>query len=190
MEVPRLGAESESEPQLLAYTIAITQQQQLWISATSVTCTAACGNARFNPLSEARNGTWILTDISQVHNPLNHNGNSYKSLNFTEKLKPLKVLPFPSAWRLLLASSFLPQEFTHDPATHPHGFLLVFHGGPLIIKSLLLFSILFLNLLHVVYLCYREKFMLNPELLTNLKTSLGSLCCSAKVVKSKQVFCK
>ena len=62
MEVPRLGVESEL--QLLAYTAAIAMQdlscvcslhqtsQQLWI---------------LNPLSKARDPTWVLIDASQIH---------------------------------------------------------------------------------------------------------------------------
>ena len=36
----------------------------------------------FNPLSKARDQTYILTDSSRVHNPLSHNGNSSFFKNF------------------------------------------------------------------------------------------------------------
>jgi len=64
MEVPRLGV--ESEPHLPAYPTAIATPDpsccswQHWI---------------LNPLIEARDGTHILMDTSQVLNPLSHNGN-------------------------------------------------------------------------------------------------------------------
>ena len=71
MEVPRL--EVELELQLPAYTTAMAtwdlnqvfelhlNSRQRWI---------------LNPLNEARDGTRILMDTSQVHNPLSHKGNS------------------------------------------------------------------------------------------------------------------
>ena len=54
----------------------LTPQPQQWqIQAMSSTYTAAHGNAgSFNPLSDARDQTCILMDISQVLNPLSHNG--------------------------------------------------------------------------------------------------------------------
>ena len=74
MEVPGLGSQSElQDTTASAYTTATARLDpscicdlphslwQLWI---------------FNPLSEARDQTCILTDTSQVLNPLNHNRNS------------------------------------------------------------------------------------------------------------------
>ena len=73
MEVLRLGVKSEL--QLLAYATA-TATSTL-DQAASATYTTAHGSASsFNPLSEARDGTCILMDTSQVLNPLSHNGNS------------------------------------------------------------------------------------------------------------------
>ena len=64
MEVPRLGIELEL--QLPAYTTAMLD----------LTYAAACDNAgSLNPLREARDQTRILTDTSQVLNPLSHSGN-------------------------------------------------------------------------------------------------------------------
>ena len=71
MEVPRLGVESEL--QLLAWTTTtatwdprrIRDLPTHWI---------------INPLSEARNQTHILMDISQILNPLSYDGNSYSIL--------------------------------------------------------------------------------------------------------------
>ena len=72
MEVPRLGVELEL--QLSAY----TTQQQLEIPAVSATYTTAHSNAgSFNPLSEARDPTYVFMDPSQVHQLLSHEGNSF-----------------------------------------------------------------------------------------------------------------
>ena len=70
-EVPRLGGDVEL--QLPVYTTATAMpdssclfdlhhsSRQQWI---------------LNPLSEARDGTYVFVDTSQVLNPLSHNGNS------------------------------------------------------------------------------------------------------------------
>ena len=61
MEVPRLGVESEL--QLPAY----TQPQEHGIRAASATYTTADDNAgSLNPLSKARDRTYILVDTSQI----------------------------------------------------------------------------------------------------------------------------
>ena len=58
------------------------EPQQRQIQATSVTYTAAHGNAgslthRADPGIKP---TYVLMGISRVRNPLNHNGNSYFSI--------------------------------------------------------------------------------------------------------------
>ena len=68
MEVPRLGAESEL--QLPAYTTAIAMPDLSLICDLHLSLWPCWS---LNPLSEARDGTHILMDTSQV---LNHNGNS------------------------------------------------------------------------------------------------------------------
>ena len=75
MEVPRLVLNQNHSCWLMP------QPQQHQIRATSVICTAACGNiGSFNPLSEARGQTHILVATSQVLNPLSHSGNSRDSI--------------------------------------------------------------------------------------------------------------
>ena len=72
LEVPRLG--TELELQLPAYSIAIATPDSSHI------CDLHCSSRQcqiLNPLSEARDGTRILTDTSQVLNALSHNGNSH-----------------------------------------------------------------------------------------------------------------
>ena len=69
MEVPRLGVELEL--QLPAYATATARRDPSRIynlHRSSWQCWI------FNPLSKARDGTQILMDTSQVHNPLSHNG--------------------------------------------------------------------------------------------------------------------
>ena len=71
MEVPRLRVESEL--QLLTYTIATATQD------LSQVCDLHHSSRQqwiINPLSGDRDQTRILMDTSQVHNLLNHNGNS------------------------------------------------------------------------------------------------------------------
>ena len=68
MEVLRLGV--ESEPQLPAYVTVTATPDPSWIFYNSRQ------RRIFNPLSRARNRTRILTDASQVLNPLSHNGNA------------------------------------------------------------------------------------------------------------------
>ena len=63
MEVPRLGVE-ELELQLLACAIATAMQDP------SHVCNPHCSSQQhqiLNPLSEARDRTYILMDTSQVH---------------------------------------------------------------------------------------------------------------------------
>ena len=70
MEVPRLGVESEL--QLPAYATATA------IPDLSHVCNLHHGSRQcliLNPLSEARDGTCILMDTSQVLNPLSYNRN-------------------------------------------------------------------------------------------------------------------
>ena len=69
MEVPSLGVGSEL--QLPAYTTATATPDLSHI------CDLCCSlRTILNPLSEARDGTHILMDTSQVLNLLSHNGNS------------------------------------------------------------------------------------------------------------------
>ena len=77
MEVPRLGVQLEL--QLLAYTIAIA----MW--DLSHICDLHCSSWQhhiLNPLREARGQTCILTDTSQVHDPLSHNSIATDGLIF------------------------------------------------------------------------------------------------------------
>ena len=72
MEVLGLGVELEL--QLPAYTTATAMPDR------SLFCSLHCSlwqGQILNPLSEARGGTHILMDTSQVHNPMSHNGNSF-----------------------------------------------------------------------------------------------------------------
>ena len=70
MEVPRLGVESEL--QLLAYATATRTQTP---SATYLHHSSGQYQI-LNPLSEARDQIRILMAISQVCNPLSHQGNT------------------------------------------------------------------------------------------------------------------
>ena len=45
-----------------------------------------------NPLSKARNGTYILRDTSQVLNPLSHNGNSRLYVSWSQVLSNISAL--------------------------------------------------------------------------------------------------
>ena len=70
MEVPRLG--TESELQLPATATATPDPRRI--------CNLHCSSQQhriLNPLREARDQTCILMDMSQVLNPLSHNGNSH-----------------------------------------------------------------------------------------------------------------
>ena len=66
-EVPTLGVESELK--LLAYTTATAKPDLRWVCDL-------WQHQILNPLSQARDWTHILTDTSQVLNPLSHSGNS------------------------------------------------------------------------------------------------------------------
>ena len=112
MEVPRL--EVESELQLLAYTTATATQDPSHVCGlhhSSWQCRI------LNPLSEARDGTHILMDTNQVHNPLSYNGNSLNRTKFryAERRKSYLILKINantldclrSAWITCLLS-FLP----------------------------------------------------------------------------------
>ena len=69
MEVPSLGVESELQPP--AYTTATA------VSDPSHICYlhhSSWHRGILNPLSEARDGTCILMDVSWVANPLSHKG--------------------------------------------------------------------------------------------------------------------
>ena len=71
MEIPRLGFESEL--QLPAYARAMAIQHP------SLICNLGCSLQQcqiLNPLSEARDGTHILMDISQILNLLSNNRNA------------------------------------------------------------------------------------------------------------------
>ena len=70
MEVPRLGVKLDL--QLLAYATATATQD------LSRICDLHCSLWQYwilSPLSEVRDQTHILTDTTQVLNPLSHNGN-------------------------------------------------------------------------------------------------------------------
>ena len=71
MEVPRLGVKSEL--QLPASTTATATWHPS--SILDLHCNL-CQYQILNPLSKARDGTCILTDIRQVLNLLSHSGNS------------------------------------------------------------------------------------------------------------------
>ena len=71
MAVPRLGVESEL--QLQAYTTATAMPA---LSHTCDLCRSLWQHQILNPLSEAKDRTHILMDMSQVLNPLSHNRNS------------------------------------------------------------------------------------------------------------------
>ena len=71
MDVPRLGV--ESEPQQLAYARATALQDPSHICDLHHSLRQS---QILNPLSEARDQTYILMDTSQVLNPLSHNRNS------------------------------------------------------------------------------------------------------------------
>ena len=74
MGVPRLGV--WSEVQLAAYTTATATPDPSCIYAS---LHHSSRQPRIlNPPNEARDGTHVLMDASQVHNPLSHNGNSLK----------------------------------------------------------------------------------------------------------------
>ena len=71
MKVPRPGVESEL--QLLAYTTATATRDPSCICELHHILQK---HRILNPLSEAKNQTHILMDISQIHNLLNHKRNS------------------------------------------------------------------------------------------------------------------
>ena len=80
MEAPRLGVESEL--QLPAYTTGTaTLSPDLHCSLQQ--------HQILNPLSEARNLTRILMDISQVFNLLSHNGKSYSFTRAVSTIFPI-----------------------------------------------------------------------------------------------------
>ena len=71
MDVPGLGIKSEM--QLLAYTTATAMQD---LSCVFDLHHSSQQRQILNPLSEARDRTCVLMDISRFRNPLSHNGNS------------------------------------------------------------------------------------------------------------------
>ena len=71
MEAPRLGVKVEL--QLLAYATATARWD---LSHICDLCCSLWQCQILHPLSEARDRTRILTETSQVLNPLSHNGNS------------------------------------------------------------------------------------------------------------------
>ena len=75
IEVPRLGVKSGL--QLPTYTTATATQDLCSICNLHH---SSWQHRILNPLSEARDCTHTLIDISQVPNPLSHNGNSFKYL--------------------------------------------------------------------------------------------------------------
>ena len=90
MEVPRLGVEKEL--QLMAYA-AVTAMPGL-----SHICNlhlSSCQCQILNPLSEARDQTQILMDISRVLNPLNHNGDSKLGLLASRAVRNKILLGVP-----------------------------------------------------------------------------------------------
>ena len=72
MEVPRLGVELEL--QLPAYTPATARPD---LSRIFDLHHSLWQHQILNPLSEARDGSWVLMDVSWVLNPLSHNRNSF-----------------------------------------------------------------------------------------------------------------
>ena len=86
-EVPRLGI--ESEPQLPAYITATVTQDP------SCACNLHRNRRILNPLSEAKDQTCLLMDISQVRNPLSHNGNSQNNYLKTRFLG----VPLVAQWK-------------------------------------------------------------------------------------------
>ena len=80
-EVPRLGAESELR--LPAYTTVTAMLDP------SLVCDLHCCSRQhriLDPLSEARDQTHTLMDTSQVHKPLSHDENSFRTCNSNEGL--------------------------------------------------------------------------------------------------------
>ena len=74
----------KSELQLLAYTTATATQD--------LSCVCDLHHSSWhwrmvNPLSEARDWTWILMDASWVHNPLSHNRNSHTFFPLTQEFQ-------------------------------------------------------------------------------------------------------
>ena len=67
MEVPRLGVKLELQLPAYATATAMPDPRPVWDLQQ---------HQILNPLTEARNRTWILMDTSWVCNPLSHNGNS------------------------------------------------------------------------------------------------------------------
>ena len=87
MDVPRLGVESEM--QMLAYPTVTA----MW--DPSCICDLYHGSGQqwiLNPPSEARDRTCILMGISQILNPLSHNGNSLNLPILTGSSKDAKML--------------------------------------------------------------------------------------------------
>jgi len=73
-EVPKLAVESEL--QMPAYTTATAMPDP---SCICNLCRSLWQGPTLNPLSKPRGQIHIVMDISWVHNPLSHNGNSAKS---------------------------------------------------------------------------------------------------------------
>ena len=72
MEVPRIGVQLEL--QLWAYT---TDTATLHLSHMCNLHHSSRQHQILNPLSQARDQTYVLMDSSQVHNLLSHSGNSF-----------------------------------------------------------------------------------------------------------------
>ena len=109
MEVPKLGAELEL--QLPAYTTATTMPYPRCIYNLHHN---SWQRQALNPLSEARDGTHILMDTSQVCNLLSHSENSIESF-FLHKvnLERSQVVSDEAAKRVCM-DRFWSQECTRE----------------------------------------------------------------------------
>ena len=93
IEVPRLGVEWEL--QLLAYAPATATPD------LSRVCNLRRSSRQYrilNPLSEAKDRTLILMEISQVRNPLRHSGNSQTSVFLNDPIGFQRVAKFENHW--------------------------------------------------------------------------------------------
>ena len=112
MGVPRLGV--KSEPQLPAYAIATATPDP------SCICDLHHSSPQgqiLNPMSEARDQTYILMDTSQVHKLLNHNRNSphvLKSLRRSSRCGSVETSPTGSHKDVGLIPG--PAQGVKDPA--------------------------------------------------------------------------
>ena len=93
MEDPRLGVKSKLLLLACTTATATSDPSHVWNL-----CHSSHQHQILNPLSEARDQTCVVKDISQVRNPLSHNGNSQKS-HFEQRLEGWREANEKKSWK-------------------------------------------------------------------------------------------